>query len=853
MKRLLLFVSALAVSASLSAAEPVAKLKSIRHESARAEKSLLLSGPESWRQLLVAGEREDGRTIDVTRAVRYKVEPADLATIDASGLATPKREGEGTIRIEADDVAPVTARIVVKNMLSPNRVGFATHVNPILSRAACNTGGCHGKAGGQNGFALSLFGFEPEDDYEYLVKEGRGRRLFAASVDSSLMLLKGTGRVAHAGGKRLEYDSTHYRLVRRWIEQGAPADAKSDAVATHIEVSPGSRVLSFQSEQQLAVLAHLSDGRVEDVTRLAIFEIGDAELGEVSNTGLFTAKAKPGVVSVKVRYQALIGVFTATLPTGNVVAEMPAKRNFIDEHVFAQLKSLGLPASEPCDASTFLRRVTLDVTGRLPTVEETTAYLADSSADKEDRLIDRLLTSEDYAYHFANKWSAILRNRRNSPTDDPRPTAAFHVWIKESLNRNKPFDRFVREILTVSGEETNEPPVVWHRETKDAPGQTEDVAQLFLGQRISCAKCHHHPHEKWSQGDYWSMTAFFSRTEVKVGGKKGKNVEASRVYHKPGDARATHPRTKESLKPAGLGGNALEVSREEDARHKLVDWMASPENPYFAKTLVNRYWKHFFGRALVEPEDDLRLTNPPTNPALLDALAKHFIDSGYDLKNLVKTIVGSQSYRLAAIPTGKNADDTQNYSHFYIRRINAEALFDAIDQVTGSKSSFPNMPTDTRAVYLPDNQFESYFLSVFGRPDSASPCECERSNDATLAQVLYMFNSEELRERIGGKRAMQPMAKDPKETKKTKAVNKGGTRGPTLAQGGGRLQKLLKDSRTHEERIRELYLAAFSRPPQADEVRASLAYLDARKDDVASAYEDILWALVNTKEFLFNH
>jgi hypothetical protein len=845
-----LFVSAWVSASIASAAEPVGKLKSIRLESLRAGEPIVLAGPESWRQLLVAAEAESGRTIDVTRSVRYKVEPADLAEVDATGLAIPKRDGEGAVRIEADGVNPISVKLIVQQIQSPPRVGFAMHVNPILSRGSCNTGGCHGKAGGQNGFALSLFGFEPDDDYEYLVKEGRGRRLFAASAESSLMLLKGTGRVAHAGGKRLEVDSMHYRLLRRWIEQGAPADGKGDAVATRIEVLPGSRVLSFGGEQQLAVLAHRSDGRVEDVTRLALFEIGDAELGEVSNSGLFAAKARPGVVSVKVRYQALVGVFTATLPTGNVVAEMPPTRNFIDDHVFAQLKALGLPASEPCSPATFLRRVTLDVAGRLPTVAETTAYVADTAADKDERLIDRLLATEDYAYHFANKWSAILRNRRNSPMDDPRPTAAFHVWIKESLNRNKPFDQFVREILTVSGEETNEPPVVWHRETKDAPGQTEDVAQLFLGQRISCAKCHHHPHEKWSQADYWKMTAFFSRTEVKVGGKKGKNVEASRVYHKPGEAQATHPRTKESLKPAGLGAATVEVSREEDARHKLVDWMASPENPYFAKTLANRYWKHFFGRAIVEPEDDLRLTNPPTNPALLDALAKHFIEHRYDLKDLVKTIVSSQAYRLSSIPIGKNADDTQNYSHFYIRRLNAETLFDAIDQVTGSKTNFPNMPSDTRAVYLPDNQFESYFLSVFGRPDSASPCECERSNDATLAQVLYLFNSEELRERISGKRS-SPLPSG-KETKKPKA-NKGGTRGPVLAQGGGRLQKLLKDSQPHEAKIRELYLAAFSREPQAEELRASLAYLDARKDDVAAAYEDILWALLNTKEFLFNH
>jgi hypothetical protein len=838
----------LLLAAPARTAEP--DLQSLSLDSARGN-AIALAGRDSWHQLLVTGTDAHGRQRDVTRFAKFQASPAGIVAVDDTGLVTPLKEGTATLDVSVGGLK-ASAKVVVSHLVQDLPVSFANQVVPIFTKFGCNAGGCHGKAGGQNGFALSLLGFEPEDDYEYLVKENRGRRLMPSAPDQSLLLLKATGILAHGGGKRIELDSPYYALVRRWIEQGMPQGTAKDPVVTRIEVLPKERLLHFEESQQLAVLAHLSDGSTQDVTRLSQFEANEMGMAEAGSTGLVTAKRRPGTVAIMARYQTHVDTFRATIPLGKDIAQLPPLGNFIDEHVFAQLKTLGLPPSGLCDDGTFLRRATIDIAGRLPTLEETKAFLADASKDKHARLVDRLLASEDYAYYFAGKWSAVLRNRRGNPGDDARPTNAFHAWIKDGLHQNKPFDQFVREVITVQGEEIKDPPVVWFREIREASAQMEDVAQLFLGQRVACAKCHHHPMEKWSQHDYWSMVAFFTRVEVKdpppVKSKKGEKPmkEPVRVLHKPGIAFAQHPRTKQTLKPSGLGAEPVSISQDQDPRHALVDWMTTPDNPYFARTLVNRYWKHFFGRGLVDPEDDIRGTNPATNPALLDALAKSFVDSKYDLKKLVRTICLSSTYRLSAVPNADNASDRQNYSHFFLRRINAEVLLDAIDVVTGSETAFKGAPPKTRAVQLPDNQFDSYFLSIFGRPDSASPCECERSGDSTLAQSLYLFNSEELLEKIRGKKSAANPAK--KETKVTTMTTE--TR---LASSGGRIQELLKDKRPDADKIRDLYLLAFSREPSADELRTTLSYLERKRDDMAGGYEDVLWALINTKEFMFNH
>jgi Protein of unknown function (DUF1553)/Protein of unknown function (DUF1549) len=494
--------------------------------------------------------------------------------------------------------------------------------------------------------------------------------------------------------------------------------------------------------------------------------------------------------------------------------------------VYRKLKTIGLPPSDTADDATFLRRSTLDIAGRLPTPAEAKRFLDDADPAKRDRWIDRLLDSSEHADYFANKWSALLRNKRNT-SSEMRGTYAFHAWIRDSLLQNKPYDQFVREILTASGEIGDDPPVAWYRQVKDPQAQLEDTAQLFLGMRLQCAQCHHHPFEKWSQQDYYGLAAFFTKVARKPSSQPGEEI----VFVKRGQATATNKKTKQSVKPAGLGAAALDLSADDDPRAALADWLTAKTNPYFGRALVNRYWKHFFNRGLVDPEDDMRETNPPTNPELLEALAQHFIQTGYDLKELVRTICRSQIYQLSAVPNEFNRTDRQNFSRYYPKRLTAEVLLDAIDQVTQSEAKFEGMPAATRAVCLPDNSFNtsSYFLTVFGRPEGSSACECERSQDASLAQSLHLLNAKE----IQGK----------------------------LSADNGRAALLAADtSRPNREKLAELYYWAYSRAPDANELAVGEAYLykkSAGAKDIRlsqrQAFEDIIWALINTKEFLFNH
>ncbi len=845
------------------------KLRAVKIETGRtADGRFVLTGPDAAQQLLVTGTYASGQTRDLNRQARFSATPAGVVAVGPSGVVTPLRDGKAEVTAEV--AGPTSARIgvTVIRFADPPRVSFANEVVPTLTKLGCNTGACHGKASGQNGFRLSLFGFEPGEDYQSIVRASRGRRIFLSAPDRSLLLLKATGQIAHGGGKRLPNPSPAYTLLRRWVAQLVPDDPADAPTVRRIEVLPRTRLLDRAGSQQLIVVAHFSDGSTADVTRLATFEPNQPDMLAVSPAGLVTARGVAGRAAVMARFREHVGVLPLTVPLGAPVGELPPARNFIDELVFKQLKELGLPPSAVCDDGTFIRRATIDIAGRLPTREETVQFLADADPKKHDRLIDRLLASGDYADYFANKWGAVLRNRRPSDKDDPRPTAAFHEWIRDGLAANRPYDRFVREILTAAGElGTAPPPVIWYREVKDPAAQAEDVAQLFLGQRIQCARCHHHPLERWSQQDYYGLTAFFARLEVReaVVPKKGKKKKGKstadtpgqpfRVSFKPGKAEALNPRTNRPVRPAGLGGPELDVAPDTDPRQKLADWLTAKDNPYFARALVNRYWKHFLGRGLAEPEDDLRVTNPATNPELLDALARHFTAHGYDLKDLVRTICTSQVYRLGAEPNAFNARDTQNFARFLPRRLQAEVLLDAIDTVTGSKTAFAGVPASTRAVQLPDNQVESYFLSVFGRPDSASACECERNGDASLAQALHLFNSEELLEKISGRKMdagePQPTQSKNKKGKKGKKGQPKKTRGST-GTIGGRLRELLADPRPDLEKISDLYLVALSRKPTRDEAEALLAHI-RKKGDPRAAYEDILWALVNTKEFLFNH
>ena len=792
------------------------KLVALQIAHGRGSAPALLRGADDRLQLVVTGRHASGQLRDWTGKVQYQVQPQGVVKVDATGLVTPVGNGEATITATGPGGVTAQVKVTVQDYGTLLPVNFPNEVVPVFTKFGCNGGGCHGKASGQNGFKLSLLGFTPTEDYEYLVKEGRGRRLFPAAPDRSLLLLKAINAVPHGGGARLEKDSPEYRLLRRWIAQGMPYGSDKDPVVVRIEVHPRRRLLAAGSQQQICVTAHYSDGSVRDVTRMAQYDSNNAEVAECSETGLVQTQDLPGDAAIMARYQGHVAVFQASVPLGVQIAQMPPVRNFIDEKVFAKLKESGIPPSPVCDDATFIRRVTIDIAGRLPTLEEVQQFLADKDPHKRDRLIDRLLASPDYADYFANKWAAVLRIKREANVT-VRSNYAFREWIRQSFLENKPYDQFVREIIAASGEVGQHPPVTWYRHVRQVNEQVEDVAQLFLGLRIQCARCHHHPFEKWSQQDYYGMAAFFSR----VGRKPGRFPNEERIYHRRGAASATNPKTGRPVPPTGLDAAPAGVPPEMDPRHALVDWMTAPDNPFFARALVNRYWKHFLGRGIVEPEDDMRVTNPPSNPELLDALAEYFVKSGYDLKALIRTICQSTTYQLSAVPNEHNKHDKQNYSRYYPKRLHAEVLLDAIDQLTGVKTRFGGLPPEVRAVQLPDSGVNNYFLTIFGRPQGDSACECERSSEANLAQSLHLLNSGEINSKI--------------------------TSGNSLAR------RLAADKRPDAEKVKELYLRAYSRLPSPEELEVALHYIEKHKAQKHVAYEDILWTLINTKEFLFNH
>ena len=787
-----------------------------------------LIGPDSSQQLVVTRIAPDGRKTDLTRSVAYTAVPDGKVKIEPTGLVKPLSDGQVEIRVETDDGLTSAVPFVVEHTGEPLPLNFPNDIVPIFTKHGCNGGGCHGKASGQNGFRLSLLGFEPPEDFDFLVNEGRGRRLFPTAPEHSLLLRKATGELPHGGGSRLNRESPDYQTLVRWMEQSMPYGKPDDPRVKSIEVFPRVRTTDANTSQQLQVTALYTDNTRRDITRMATYESNQKDMAEVDDHGLVTFSDTPGDTAIMIRFKDYVDVFRATIPLGVPTGELPEPVNFVDELVFEKLRTLGLPPSGDSDDATFLRRATLDIAGRLPTAGEVRSFAADTSPDKRSRLIDRLLDSPGYADYFANKWTAILRNKR-SKGNYQRGTFAFHDWIRNNLADNKPFNEIAGRIVSAKGEIGHNPAVAWFRSVTKREEQLQDVAQVFLGVRMQCAQCHHHPYEKWSQDDYFGLAAFFSQIGKKAGLQPGEQL----VIHRPGRATAKNPKTGKNLPPKPLGGEPLDLGPDDDPRERLAQWMGSPDNPFFARMLANRYWKHFFGRGLVEPEDDVRLTNPAVNPELLDALAKHFVEINFDLKQFIRTLCNSRTYQRTALPNEHNAKDKQNFSRFYPRRLTAEVLLDSIDRITGSPTKFAGLPLGTKAVQLPDDSFNSssYFLTVFGRPENSSACECERTQDANLAQSLHLLNSKGIQDKL---------------------VN----------EQGRAAKYALDESMPEADKIEDIYHTAFARPPTDEERKIALDYISAKKSESAvegqspparQAYEDILWALINTKEFLFNH
>ncbi|MCX7419409.1 MAG: DUF1553 domain-containing protein [Planctomycetia bacterium] len=803
--------------------------------------SVSLSDPFARRQLLIEA---DGR--DVTREAKFVSSQPAIATVDEAGYVTPVADGSTEISVS---VGGVTSKIPVKVSGTANgrSVDFSTEIVPLLSRFGCNAGGCHGKQNGQNGFQLSLFGFDTEFDYSALVKEARGRRVTVSNASGSLLLRKAAGAVPHGGGRRIEVGSEPYRLFQSWIEAGAPASSPDVPRVVKLHVLPRERVLNVgrallpvvgaesqanpknattgksahppNTQQQLAVIAEYNDGSQRDVTRQVDYSSNLDVVATVSPDGLVKTTGQSGEAAIMTRYMGQVAVFMALVPHGEPLKEIA---NFtpmteIDRLVVEKWKKLGLKPSPLVDDATFLRRVTLDLCGRLPTSDEARTFLNDASPNKRDTLVDRLLESPDYSAFFALRWGSILRNSQLAGAN--RAAYAFHNWIKDQIARNVPYDEFVRSVIAASGEWQDAPAVnrYWQMRDDLTHQSTADTAQVFLGLRLQCAKCHHHPYERYSQEDYYGLAGFFTRLGQKSFGEPPPYFTSPNVT-----SGVQSPLTKASPKPKYLDGDYAEFSPEQDPRHALVDWMIKPENPYFARTMANRLWGHFFGRGLVHEVDDLRDTNPPSNPELLKYLAEDFKAHKFDVKQMIRQMVTSHVYQLSSQPTSDNEHDRQNYARFYARRLIAEVMLDAVNQATGFKERFNGVGSSARAVDLPHEGFGSYFLDAFDRPQRVSACECERSAAATLAQVLLLSNSDEIENK--------------------------------LASGEGKIAKLFaeKDKKPLKQVVEELYLGAVSRLPSSDELNTSLTYLEQQPDQRQAA-EDLLWTLLNSKEFMFNH
>ncbi len=775
-----------------------------------------LAGMHQGRQLVVSLPGADRRPQDMTRKARYAVAPTGVVRVSTQGHVRPVGKGEAIITVEIAG-RKRQVQVAVRDFDESRPLHFANDIVPLLTRHGCNAGGCHGRASGQNGFKLSLFGFDAAFDYNALVKEARGRRILPAAPDSSLLLVKASGQAPHGGGRRLPADSEDYQTLRRWIVQGMPVGDGRAPTLERLSVVPPQRVLDRNAEQQVAVLAHYSDGSVRDVTRQAQYQSNEIAVAAVDGEGLIRTLDLAGEAAVMARYMGQVTVFRALVPLGKAIPKYPdfPAVNYVDGLALVRWKQLGIVPSDLCTDGEFIRRVHLDLCGRLPTPDEVRAFLADTRPDRRARLIDRLLDDRDYAAYFALRWGSILRNASLAGAE--QAAYAFHDWIRDMIARNRPYDEFVRGVVAASGEWQDAPAVNWYWQMRDDQlhQPVADTAQVFLGLRLQCAKCHHHPYERWSQEDYFGLAGFFSRL-----GRKGLGEPPPYYSERRRTTGEINPGTGKPIEPKLLDGPYLDVPKDEDPRHRLVDWMARPDNPFFAKALANRMWGHLMGRGLVDPVDDMRATNPPSNPELLDALAKDFVKHKFDVKHLIRTICNSRTYQLSSTPNEFNKHDTQNHARYYGRRLIAEVFHDAVDQACGTRTRFNRMSKQARAVDLPHEGFGSYFLDVFDRPPRSSACECARSTGASLSQVLHLSFSQNIEGKVGA--------------------------------GDGRVAKLVKAKAAPEQALEELYLAAFARQPTAQERQRALDYL-RRQPDLRRGLEDVLWALVNTREFMFNH
>lgn len=783
--------------------------------------SVVLKGNFSQVQLLVATPGPLASAEDVTNRATYAIANPAIATVSASGRILPLADGTTELLVRMGDTTQAIP-VSVNGFVAEPAVSFLDDVRPVINKAGCSMAACHAAQHGKGGFKLSVFGFDQSADHFAMSRDSLGRRLNPLNPEESLLLRKPTMATPHLGGRRLEPNSRDYQLLAAWIKSGAPGPTTERQISKLV-VTPGQRTGEPGLKQQLRVEAIFADGEVRDVTAWAKYDSLDEGVVTVTRQGLCTVGGR-GQAPVMVRYEGQADIAMFVIPYGQ-----PAKldgwvnNNYIDELAAIKFRELGIEPSPLCDDATFLRRIFLDSTGTLPTREEIEEFLASSDPNKRNQWIDRLLGlvdsprkglyNERYAAYWTLKWSDLIRN--NSRDLQDTGMWALHNWIKGSFRDNLPFDKFVSQLVQGKGSSFSNGPANYFIVNNNPNELAESTAQLFLGTRLMCAQCHHHPFEKYSQDDYYSFAAFFARTGLKSSQEFGLfGGERVVVLRTGGDVR--QPRTGKVMAPKPL--DAEPIDHPLDRRIALAQWMTSPSNGVFARATVNRYVSYLLGRGLVEPVDDLRPTNPPTNPALLNKLTEDFAASQFNLKQLTRTIMVSRLYQLDSQPTSQNVADSRFYSHFEVKRLTAEPLLDAIDYASGSQTKFKDLPQGTRAIEIPDAEYPDYFLNTFAKPRRTSVCECERSPDANLAQALHTLNGDILTTKIAAK--------------------------------GSRIEKLLADKKSHAEITTDLYFATLCRAPSSPEISAAERLL-ADYPTPKEGYEDLLWALINSKGFLF--
>lgn len=774
---------------------------------------IALTSAQDRQLVVVQAVYSDGITRDVAKDATLTVANAALVRRDGQTFY-PVADGQTELKVEFGGQSH-TVPIRVERAAETRPISFKLDVMPVFMKANCNTGSCHGAARGKDGFRLSLFGFDPDGDYDRITREMPGRRVDLAVPRESLLVEKSIGVVPHTGGKRFEVDSELCQTIVSWIAAGCPRDPADVAVCTGIELFPEAGVLDGEgATQQVTVRAKYSDGTDRDVTSLALFLSSNETSAAISPEGVVTAGTR-GEAFVMARFATYtVGSHFIVLPKGLQWEDKPQPtRNYIDELVNLKLKQLRMDPSPRCSDEVFLRRVFIDLVGMAPTEEEYAAFMADASADKRDRLIDELLTRKEFTEVWVSKWAEWLMMRSNNNVVSTKSIALYYTWLSEQIAKNVPLDQMVRDILASSGGTFKNPQSNFYQIERDTLKVSENVAQIFMGMRTQCAQCHNHPFDRWTQDDYYGFAAFFSQ----VGRKQGEDYRETIVFNSGrGDVR--HPVGNRVMAPVYLGAGPANVEGK-DRRAVLAEWLASPQNPYFAQNFANRIWQHFFGVGIIEPVDDVRVSNPPSNEPLLAELSKRFTESNYDLRGLIREICRSETYQRSTDANPSNELDERNFARQQLRRIKAESMLDVLSQVTSTKDKFPRLPLGARAVQIADGATSTYFLTTFGRATRETACSCEVKMEPTLSQALHLLNGDATNNKI---------------------------------QQGRLVATWIKDGLTAPQIVEKIYVRCLSRKPLPEELAALGPLLEGEKPSQA-ALEDIFWAVLNSREFVFNH